>query len=197
MITTPEEYFANLYRIQDTNPPAIALLLPSDEKIYNVDLDTRTIDAPSFLSVETDHKAEVIYFKVDRFFDYMDLSETVCVIQYVNGAGEGHFYRVPFCDITTLAEEDKILFPWCIDGAATKAAGTVKYSIRFFKINETGSHFIYNINTLPASSDVLHGMPDQFNPEDYEFATSQFDQIMSAINRIETAYAAGLVWIDV
>ena len=197
MITTPEEYFANLYRIQDQNPPEIALLLPSDEKIYNIDLEKRTVELPKFLSVETDHKAEVIYFKVDRFFDYMDLTTTVCVIQYVNAAGEGHFYRVPFYDIVTLSEENKILFPWCIDGAATRAAGNVKFSIRFYKIDETGKYFLYNISTLQHVGEVLHGLPDQFNPEDYDFAPSQYDQIMSAISEIETRYSTGLEWIVV
>lgn len=196
MITTPEEYFASLYRIQDQNPPALALLLPSTEHIYEVDLTTRKIEAPEFLSVLTDHKAEVIYFKVDRFFDYMDLANTVCVIQYVNAAGEGHYYRVPFFDITTFSAEDKILFPWCIDGAATKAAGTVRYSIRFYKIDDSGHYFIYNISTTQATSQVLYGLDVDFNPEDYEFAATQYDQIMSAIQRIENQYQAGLYWAE-
>lgn len=80
MITTAAEYEQYLARIQDENAPSIAILLPSDERIYNVDLNSRKIEAPEFLSVEKDHHAECIYFMVDRFFDNMDLSNTVCVI---------------------------------------------------------------------------------------------------------------------
>ena len=46
MITTPQEYYDLLYRIQDENKPTLALLLPSDEKIFEIDLKTRKIDAP-------------------------------------------------------------------------------------------------------------------------------------------------------
>ena len=48
MITSAQEYFANLYRIQDQNPPTFALLLPSTEKIYDINLNARTIEAPEF-----------------------------------------------------------------------------------------------------------------------------------------------------
>jgi hypothetical protein len=34
MITTAKEYYENLLLIQDQNPPSLAVLLPSDEKIY-------------------------------------------------------------------------------------------------------------------------------------------------------------------
>jgi hypothetical protein len=42
MITTAEEYFANLNLIYNINPPAYALL-PSAENIYDIDINTRTI----------------------------------------------------------------------------------------------------------------------------------------------------------
>lgn len=92
MITTAKEFYANLYRIQDQNPPTLALLLPSEERIYNVDLNTRTIEAPEYLSVETDHRAEAIYFKMPRFFGNVDLTETTGIIQYINADGENHIY---------------------------------------------------------------------------------------------------------
>jgi hypothetical protein len=54
--------------------------LPFADTIYNVDMKTRVIDSPTFLSVLKDHKAESIYFSVPRYLDYMDLSETACII---------------------------------------------------------------------------------------------------------------------
>ena len=47
-----------------------------------------------------------------------------------------------------------------IEGDATKAAGEVKYAIRFYKMN--GSTLLtYNLNTLVATSKVLHGMDNE------------------------------------
>lgn len=50
-----------------------------------------------------------------------------------------------------------MLFPWLIEGDATKAAGTVKYAIRFYKMNGN-TLLTYNLNTLVSESKVLHGM---------------------------------------
>ena len=43
MITNANEYYQELYRIQDHNFPLKAVLVPSDERIYNVDLSTRKV----------------------------------------------------------------------------------------------------------------------------------------------------------
>jgi hypothetical protein len=134
MITAANEYYSALAQIQDQNFPVQAVLVPSTERIYEVDLFTRSVSMPEFLSIETDHQAETIYFKVDRFFDYMDLSRTACVIQYITANNESHFYPVPFYDCITFNEENKMIIPWNISGAVTNTAGIVKFNIRFYKI---------------------------------------------------------------
>lgn len=203
MITTPEEYFAKLYQIQDNNLPTIALLLPSDETIYNVDLNSRMIEAPEFLSTETDHFAETIYFKVDRYFDNMDLTKTVCIIQYendsaVNADGDpagGFAYLVPFYDITHFEEENKILIPWAIGGPATAAAGNVTFAIRFYKFNAEGTSLTYNLNTLPATSKILHGMNVIFNEnENFIIPDTTVEMIYQEIDTIRSQ--TDLTWID-
>ena len=134
MITTPQEYRDKLWLIQTNNFPKKAIL-PYAEHLYNVDLKTRVIDGPEFLSVVKDHKAESIYFSAPRYVDYMDLAETACVIQYRLKDGTLGLYPVPFYDITTLNEfgHERIIFPWLLDGMATAISGPVEYSIRFFK----------------------------------------------------------------
>ena len=101
MITTAEEYNKYLYAIQDANRPVVALVLPHDEIIYRVDLNTRIIESPEFLSVETDHTAETIYFRMARFYENIDLTTMTCVIQYVNAEGKGGIYVVPYFDVET------------------------------------------------------------------------------------------------
>ena len=198
MITTAVEYYKELYRIQDENFPSLAILLPQDEKIYNINLNSRVIEIPEYLSVATDHKAETIYFKVDRFYKYMDLTSTVCVIQYINAIGESHYYPVPFYDAITFADEDKILIPWNISGNATKAAGNVKFSIRFYRIDLANHHFVYNLNTLPAVGKVLYGLnPDEFKPEDYEIAADRYEIVMQEIADIKQKVIDQLYWLSI
>ena len=202
MITTAAEYEQYLARIQDENAPSIAILLPSDERIYNVDLNSRKIEAPEFLSVEKDHHAECIYFMVDRFFDNMDLSNTVCVIQYINAGGEERVYAVPYYDITTYYDKDhpKMIFPWAIGGEATKYAGNVEFSIRFYKINEVldpndeetiaERYFLYNLNTRPVTSKVLYGL-NVSDEETYNYLASIEDSIYQRIALLEDLH-----WIE-
>lgn len=159
MVSTAEEYFANLFKIKGSyNPPSLAVILPRSENIYKIDLNSRTVEAPEYLSVLNDHNSETIYFIMNRFFDSMDMSTTTCVIQYINALGEGRLYVVPFYDIETYHATDQMLIPWCIEGEATKAAGEVTYSIRFFQVDATGKYIVYNLNTIPSVSKVLNGI---------------------------------------
>lgn len=159
MITSAEEYYASLFAITaNGNKPELIPILPSTETIYNIDLNSRTVETPEFLSVQYDHTSETIYFMCDRFHDNMDLSETTCIIQYINANNEGRYYVVPYYDVYTYRDSNKMLIPWCIEGEATKAAGNVSYSFRFFKTNSTNTAIIYNLNTAVATSKVLIGM---------------------------------------
>lgn len=201
MITTPKDYASLLYLLQDSNRQVTAIQLPSDEKIYNIDLNTRIIEAPQFLSVKQDHNAETIYFKVDRYFDNTDLSRSdiSIVIQYENNDPDpkkrGFVYAPPFKDITTLEKEGKILFPWVIEGPATAFAGKVTFSIRFYKLNSK-SFYEYNLNTLPCTSQVLHGM-DMYKTVNGNYADlpTEIEKIYTRIEEVDRAH--DLYWITI
>lgn len=193
MITTPQEYYAHLHQIQSNNPPTLALI-PNREKIYEINLNDRTVETPEFLSVEKDHASETVYFIVDRYYDYVDLSQMICVIHYVNAAGDAKIYPVPFYDVQTYSKERKMLIPWNIGAGATAAAGTIKYSIRFYRLNELGTAFEYNLNTLTMYSKILHGMDAQaLSPEDFTFSQDQFSLL---IQMIEDISRQDLYWTD-
>ena len=92
-----KSYDELLFDLQKNNKtPLIAHLLPKENQIHEVDLNTRTINVPQFLSVRYDHNAEVIYFKCPRYFEGVDLADTVCVIQYINADGDQGIYWVPY-----------------------------------------------------------------------------------------------------
>ena len=195
MITTPQDYNSKLHLIQDTNKPTVAVLLPSDEKIYNIDLSERKIEAPAYLSIEKDHYAETIYFLVDRYYDNIDLTETTCIVQYINAKNESRIYAVPFYDITTFP--GKILFPWCIDSEVTKVAGNVKFSMKFyntFKNEDDEVLFSFNLNTLFAFSKVLNGLDVAKEDETYSYVASEIEK---ALARIDVATKLDIEWIDV
>lgn len=150
--------------LQDKTSPGMApetIILPTSQKLYEVDLSTRTISGPETLSVQSDHYAETVYFLVDRFYDHMDLSQTNCVIQYVIN-GESYVYAVPFCDITTY--EGKMVIPWSISLSATKNSGNIKYFMKFYLLEKESNNevkFTYSLNTLPATSVVLKTLSNE------------------------------------
>lgn len=176
-----------LYEIASQNTPNIVELPGAKRNMYEVDLSTREIKSPKYLSVTADHKAEVVYFVFDRYFDYMDLSNTTCVIQYIAPNGSPYVYVVPFYDIYTFRHLNKMIIPWNIDGAATQQKGELRYSIRFYKLNGEGkdSEIVYNLNTLPASSEILEGLDvDPLNKEEVDFQTEAYEYLMSQISQL-------------
>ena len=196
MITTPEEYLKYLWGIEtqepllddegnqvvdeegnvimvDVNPynnvPILSIILPSDERTFDVDLNTREISVPTFLSVAKDHRAETVYFLVDRYYEYKDLAQTSCMIEFINAAGEGGFYPVPFYDISSypyyiddndVVHEAKMLIPWLIEGDVTKTAGNVQFVLRFYELDDANEKFIFNLRTKIATGAILNGMDE-------------------------------------
>lgn len=148
-----------LYQAQIHNAPS-NVFLPYAHNIYDVDLKTRMIHGPEVISVQRDHRSEVIYFKVDRYIDYMDLANTVCVIAYIIPGDETkvpYLYTVPFYDTAKFQEENKMIFPWQVGGPATINEGKIEYAIRFFKVNDSGTEkeLVYSLSTLPTTSKIL------------------------------------------
>lgn len=203
MITTSTEYHEKLWLIQNQNFPKKAIL-PKAEKIYHIDLKTRKIDSPEFLSVQKDHSAESIYFSIPRYMDYMDLAETVCIIQYRLKDGTVGIYHVPFYDITSQNQygNEKIIFPWLLSGEATALSGPIEYSMRFFRIENLSTSetekkfkFLYNLNTLPATSTILYGMDVQ--TEDitgkFDIEPTIYDAILAALSEMQRQ---DIYWIE-
>lgn len=172
--------------------PQVKHLSPSDDQIVDIDLNTREINAPKFLSVQYDHNAEIIYFRCNRYYDNMDLAKTVCVIQYLNAehvdpeSGEktrdAGIFWVPYYDIyhSTPTEENPdyseptLLIPWSVGGLATAYEGTVTYSVRFYRLSEDKTTYLYNMSTKPAKGDVLWGIDFAVYDEEHGDEEAEF-----------------------
>lgn len=177
-----------LYELQTRYAPS-NVFLPFAHNIYDIDLNTREIHGPNYISVRRDHKAEVIYFKVDRYFDYMDLSTTICIIEYIiPGDTEKipYIYVVPFFDTFKFVKENKIIFPWTVGDIATSQDGTIEYAIRFYKIDKEGKKLIYNLNTLPAKSKILSGLESDEEILKVEYDNPIASNYENLINQIIT-----------
>lgn len=184
-----EDYEKVRADLESNNYPLTYAVVFTDTQIYDIDLNTRVIDAPEFLSMERDHHAETIYFRVDRFVDHIDLSKKTCIVRYINAKGEAYLYLVPFYDVTTNADEGKMLFPWCLSGAATVAPGPVKFSIQFYDLDDNGK-ITYSLHTKVAQGRVLYGMDlDQELAEDYQLTTSAEQQILAKISQLTASNA--------
>lgn len=162
MITSKEEYLSKLADIQLMRDGNYFRPIPESEKIYKIDLNSRTIEAPRMLSVVNDHEAEIIYFEVDRFFDFQDLYQTTCLIVYNNAAGEHYIYNVPCMDAVTKRNENKILIPWFINQNATYKKGTIKFAFKFYIIDPLSLEFKYVLNTQPATTQVVEGLEPSY-----------------------------------
>ena len=187
MITEPSEFRQRLQEIQNSVKITFAHL-PSNEPRFIIDANSREINIPfefSFLGVIGDHKAETIYFEIDRYFDDEDLSTDTCVIQFVNKnpktleCNEG-LYAVTTMDINSI--DGKIIFGWNIMNDATQIAGDIHFSIRFYSI-DSNNKFTYNFNTLTANSiildtlDVKHTSIIEISPSELQAWNDKMNQI--------------------
>lgn len=180
MITTAEEYLRQLWLLYSENTPNKVILLPSDENIYEIDLNTRVIKTPSFLSVKKDQAAETIYFLIDRFYGEIDLATTACVIQYKNGAGQDSFYPVPFYDIVTYSSHtvSDYLEAYINSGTYEKNKYYIKeennnYVISTGDFDENQIYYIKNDASLSNKYVVEKLTKEQYKPGIYYYYDSE------------------------
>lgn len=187
MITEPSEFRQRLQEIQNSVKVTFTHL-PSNEPRFIIDANSREINIPfefSFLGVIGDHKAETIYFEIDRYFDEVDLSKHTCVIQFINKNSKTLQYNEGLYPVTTMdvnSLDGKIIFGWNIMNDATQIAGDIHFSIRFYSI-DSNNKFTYNFNTLTAHSiildtlDVKHTSIIEISPSELQAWNDKMNQM--------------------
>jgi hypothetical protein len=99
MITGSQEYEQFLANLANSEVPSILKMrIPTTEKVYKIDWNTRLIEAPPFIGVSGDHRAEYIFFEMDRFFDTMDLANTIGLIIFRNAHNEEYYQLISYYD---------------------------------------------------------------------------------------------------
>lgn len=203
MIVSPQEYNGLLHQLQDPNDFSNLIVLPADQQIYKIDLNERKIEAPDFLSVETDSNAKIVWFKVDRFYDNIDLNTGTCWILYKNALGESYFYNAPMQIASGEYGDDYLLIPWVISKEVAADNGNVNFSFQFFNLSEDYQRFLYIINTQPATSKVLLNLnvdiektvqDDLNHAVDSDNILGQLQQLTEAYTKLSGDY--NLYWIE-
>ncbi len=155
--TSVQEYFSHLKDIYDLGGKKF-LMLPLDEPVFEIDANKREITVPSEfkkngISVQGDEIAESLIFRINRFFDYSDLNEMVCQIQWQNADKEEGISNAFVVDASRSA--DYLYIMWPLTEEITKAAGTIKFSVRFYKVS--GSELVYSFSTKIAQATINQG----------------------------------------
>ena len=128
------------------------------EEFFEIDANSRLITVPTNfksngIAVQGDELAEVIYFRVDRFFDATDLDTCEIFIQWENGSDSG--ISRPWV-IDAESESGKIIFGWALSSDITKNRGTLKFLVRFIQRN--GSDIRYSWSTLTQTAVVKEAL---------------------------------------
>lgn len=168
-ISSLESYYANITRIAPLttnfhNAPYKYFLMPLDEPVFEIDANKRTITVPTHFSkngvgVYGDHMAEVLYFRIDKYFDYQDLFnvDEIIINWQFRGANVSRNAELETHTSIALAPDDTfdpghIVFGWVITEEMTPSKGVLTFSVSFVK--RTGESYEYVLNTIPTSVNI-------------------------------------------
>lgn len=168
-----ESYYANIVKISQLatnfhNAPYKFFLMPLDEPMFEINANQRTITVPSHFSkngvgVYGDHMAEVLYFSVDRYFDYQDLYsvDEIVINWQFRANGTSRTQDVETKQSLALAPDDtfepgKIVFGWVITNEMTPSRGTLTFSVSFVK--HIGDQYEYVLNTRPSQVQIYDSL---------------------------------------
>ena len=183
-----------------------------EEPYITINSNTREIIIPDMMQnigVMGDHKAETIWFKIDRYFDREDFlnlksgSNTTgmqIAVQFVNAMNEPYTYFIDKAYITSSdmiedknangevvgkGDPDTIIFPWELTNEATKYNGIVRFAIRIYKIED--EKVTYSFNTQQGQFNILNGLNNSNAPGTVDtLSPTQIEEIFNKISAIYT-----------
>jgi len=161
-ITSLEEYFQYIKDLCNISP--IYTILPLDEEIFEIDANTRQITVPADfqkngVSVQGDQISEILYFKIDRFYDMEDLHGCDIFIEWRTPADKnGVVYEgvsKPWA-VDLESQPGYIIFGWPLSTEITSVPGTVTFSVRFYRFDD---HVLkYSLSTLTNTVTIKPGI---------------------------------------
>lgn len=189
--TTLEEYFVyadELKGLTDTlgKTKYKYLMLPLDEPPFEIDANTRKISIPTNFAkngvgVQGDVIAETLFFRIDRFFDYMDLLTTDIYVQWKTASKEDNHgvTRINTVDYESQVDQGKMLLAWPLHEKVCATPGALQFSVRFIKREGGTGAITYSLNTLPATITINAALKSDM---DYAEQDDPSDLFSSAIS---------------
>lgn len=198
-----DAFYGSIEEIAAVDPKF--LRLPLDEPLFEIDANTRKITVPAEfkangVSVQKDHLAEVIFFRIERYFDYTDLSTCNIVINWKMGSKEGKTTRfIKFEKVFTIDETKAscIVFGWPINDIVTEKSGALTFAIEFFKTEGSGDDekVIYRFNTLPVSVNIKDGLVISDDAEVYDLDADIIRTLVNSSFGEGTAAVGDIIWL--
>lgn len=166
-IDSLNEYFAYIKELAMINP-AKYTRLPIDEDLFEIDANARTITVPANfskngISVKGDVISEIVYFRINRYFDMDDLSTKEIFVEWENAAGRTGVSKTWGIDVES--DPGYLIFGWPVDAAVTEASGRVSFSVRFYTVDtNNGNTLQYSWSTLTQTAEIKNSL--DFNISD-------------------------------
>lgn len=130
--------------------------LAEDDGYCTIDPETRVITIPpeyQLLGVESDEKAERIYFKCPKIVgDNIDLTKLALRVNFRNAGAVVDQYLVDDVEV----DGDDIAFSWLLSRRVTQYEGTVNFIVCAVKVS--GEEITNEWNTTLAEAEVLEGL---------------------------------------
>lgn len=166
------------------------LRIPLDEGLFEIDANSRSISIPPEfdatkgrgIGVQGDHLAEILFFKIARYFDEMDFDTCDCHIEWINARGDKMYspaYAKQLVVNDEVGNDCSIIFGWIIDQNLMALEGQVQFAVRFVQHqnkDDVKSPITFNYLTSPATLKVLPCLPVEYNA----LIESDYRQILSA-----------------
>lgn len=188
-ITSLNEYFQHIEELSElaigegrTGSDPYFLRIPLDEPFFEINANTRGITVPGELSqvgVVGDKLAEILFFRIDRYYDAVDLDTRHIYIEWELPDGTRGISRDFLRD--TQSEKDKIIFGWLIDDVLTDQIGTIKFAVRFVEWQDRGdeaannAHLLYSFSSLPATISISDTLRYTLFEDDEELQYNTLD----------------------
>lgn len=195
-----QEWLTTLKNLQDAVTEVLNIPDVDGKRHYiDVDLSKREIKLPSsyyadFLDVQNDHLAAEIWFRMDRYFDDVDLSRTTCVIEYINAAGEGRI--CPILSIDTVTFNGQLCVCWQVGREATKQAGKIKFILHFYTLDTKDDKLVYgySLSTRPCEATILKSLDKTVALDKaYDYSAEVINEIYGRLLAVEQK---AVLWRD-
>lgn len=160
-ITSLDEFFSYIEDLNIINRQYT--ILPLDEEPFVIDANTRTITVPKAfkdngISVKGDEVAEIVYFKIDRFFDATDLDMMDIYIQWRSSEVDEDGNPVEGISVPWVKDIESqpgyIIFGWPLSSKITGAEGKVQFAVRFYKYDKEQEKLTYSLSTLTCTAEI-------------------------------------------